>query len=321
MPYTRHPLPSFVDLSKVGELWQERAGLIAEHASTWRAEHAPVPVEDDPLRIACFGIDCQVGFVHPGAALEVPGATDDMVRAVRFLYQHIDRIIHLSFSLDTHFPQQIFHPSFWRDRTGAPPAPFTIITLEAIEAGQWQPAHAPEKAQEYVRQLEANGKYQLMIWPYHCLLGGLSHALVPLVMEAALYHSFVRQTPFHIETKGTHPLTENYSVLEPEVKEIDGEQVGHFREDLFHKLLSYDRIYVWGEASSHCVKATLSSLATRILQTNPQDIGKIYILKDCMSPVPAAPGGPDFPAIAETFLAECEAQGMHLVNSTDPILP
>ena len=39
-------------------------------------------------------------------------------------------------------------------------------------------------------------------------------------MEASMFHSLARSSQAHFETKGTHSMTENYSVLSPEVRDI-----------------------------------------------------------------------------------------------------
>ncbi|WP_164920710.1 hypothetical protein [Thermosynechococcus vestitus] len=69
----------------------------------------------------------------------------------------------------------------------------------------------------YVAQLAAQGKFPLSIWPYHSMLGGISHALVSAVEEACFFHTVTRQQQTRMELKGSHPLTANYSVLRPEV--------------------------------------------------------------------------------------------------------
>jgi hypothetical protein len=48
-----------------------------------------------------------------------------------------------------------------------------------------------------------------------------------------------------------------------------------------------------------------------------QHLRKFYLLRDCMSPVPALPGGPDFPKIAEAFLHDMKSQGMTITTSTE----
>ncbi len=311
-------LPSYFDPDQTGQLWLERAATVAAAVRTHQQTAPVAPAADDGLRIAVLGIDCQTGFITPGASLQVPGAVADMNRALHFIYTHAGRLTRLFFSLDTHSAFQIFHPAFWQDASGQPPAPFTLISAAEVRAGRWQAPSAPARALAYCEALERTGRRQLVIWPYHTLLGGLSHALVPAVQEAALYHALLRHSPTRYILKGEHPWTENYSALEPEVKTVGDTPVGDFDAALYAELLGYDRIYIFGEASSHCVPETVASLVRRMQATAPEAIGRLYLLVDCMSPVPRLPGGPDFPALAEAALREFAAQGVHLVTSTNP---
>ncbi len=173
-------------------------------------------------------------------------------------------------------------------------------------------------------KLEASGRYVLTIWPFHVLLGGLSNALVPALMEASVFHAVARGAQPHFEVKGEHPGTENYSVLSPEVTEIGGVSVGGFNQALFDKLIAYDRVYVFGQASSHCVLSTLRDLLEHIRAIDPGLAGKIWILEDAMSPVPAPPLEPvpaalDFPRVAAEALEGFRAAGMRVVKTTDPV--
>src|SRR5262249_36071260 len=127
------------------------------------------------------------------------------------------------------------------------------------------------------------------------------------------------------ETKGTHAMTENYSVLSPEVLELNGKPVGAFNAPFFKMLMEYDRVYVFGQAKSHCVLSTLRDIQEHVQKTDPQLADKVYILEDAMSPVPPPPIDPlpaalDFPRIADEAMAEFKRAGMHLVKTTDPIL-
>jgi nicotinamidase-related amidase len=312
--------PRFYDERKVNEVWIERAALIAEEA----AQANMTPASHDKMRIAAFGIDCQVGFCTPGASLFVPGAVEDTKRTLDWLYRHMDKITGLHFSLDTHRVFQIFHPAFWVDEKGNHPAPFTPIFHEEVRAGRWTPIAHPKECLEYTKKLEASGKYVLTIWPMHTLLGGVSHALVPALMEASIFHALARKAQTHFETKGTHAMTENYSVLSPEVKELGAQAVGSFNAPFFKLLMDYDRVYVFGQAKSHCVLSTLRDMQEHIAKTDPSLVDKVYVLEDCMSPVPAPPMNPlppslDFPRIADDAIAEFKRAGMHIVRSTDPL--
>jgi len=318
------PLPSFYDSAKVRDIYVERALLVAEAADDYKRKTKIAPSAQDKLRIAAFGIDCQVGFCTPGASLFVPGAVEDTSRTIEWLYRNLDRITQVAFSLDTHRVFQIFHPAWWVDDAGKHPAPFTSISLADVREGKWKPVAHPAECLEYVKRLEAAGKYTLTVWPYHALLGGVSHALVPALMEAAMFHALVRSSQTHFETKGTHAMTENYSVLSPEVRELGGKSVGTFNAAFFKMLMEFDRVYVFGQAKSHCVLSTLKDMREHIAGTDPALMAKIYILEDATSPVPPPPIDPlppvlDFPRIADHAFAELKAAGMNIVKTTDPI--
>ncbi|MBI4814669.1 MAG: nicotinamidase [Deltaproteobacteria bacterium] len=318
-------LPSFYDPQDVAAIHLERAGLVAEEALRYRDRHGIKPAGQDRLKIAAFGIDCQIGFCVPGASLFVPGAVEDTRRTVEWLYRNLDRITGLHFSLDTHRVFQIFHPAWWADRQGHTPQPFTPITYDQVKRGDWTPIAHPKECLEYTRKLEESGRYTLTVWPFHTLLGGVSHALVPSLMEAAIFHSIARLRQTHFETKGTHAMTENYSVLSPEVTDIGGQSVGGFNAPFFKMLMEYDRIYVFGQAKSHCVLSTLNDIRSHIEKTDRNLAHKVYILEDATSPVPAPPINPlppslDFPAIAEKAFEELKRVGMQIVKTTDPII-
>jgi nicotinamidase-related amidase len=134
----------------------------------------------------------------------------------------------------------------------------------------------------------------------------------------------VRDTDPHFELKGRSPVTENYSALSPEVRRLQGRTVGVFNGRLFDLLLSHDRVYVFGQAKSHCVLFTLRDLLEECRARDRRLLERIYILEDAMSPVPAPPLDPlpaalDFPRVADAGVAEMASAGMHLVRTSDPV--
>jgi nicotinamidase-related amidase len=319
------PIPEFYEPAQVAEVYLERAALVADAAAAYQQRYRVPPATQDTYKIAAFGIDCQVGFCTPEASLFVPGAVEDMQRTLSWLYRNLDKLTGLLFSLDTHRVFQIFHPAWWRDRHGQHPAPFTPITSAEVRNGTWTPVAHRQECLEYCQKLEGSGKYVLTIWPYHVLLGGMSHTLVPALMEATIFHSLVRQQQTHFEIKGMHTLSENYSVLSPEVQELGGQTIGGFNEALFSMLMAYDRVYVFGQAKSHCVRSTLYDIRDHLQTTAAGLADKIWILEDAMSPVPPPPIEPlppalDFPRVAEQAMAELRQAGMHVVKTTDPIM-
>ncbi len=319
------PLPAFYESKQVSQLYLERAGLVTDAGEAFAKQHGIRPAGQDKFRVAAFGIDVQVGFCTPGASLFVPGAVEDTQRTVEWLYRNLPSISGLFFSMDTHRVFQIFHPAWWVDKDGKHPAPLTPVFHEDVRAGRWTPVVHPKESLEYVKKLEATGKYVLTVWPYHTLLGGLSHALVPAMMEAALFHAAARKVQTHFETKGTHALTENYSVLAPEVTELSGHVVGSFNAPFFKMLMEYDRVYVFGQAKSHCVLSTLNDILAHIQKTDPGLADKVWILEDAMSPVPAPPLNPlpdhlNFPKLADEAIEAWRKAGMHVVRTTDAVV-
>ena len=81
-------------------------------------------------------------------------------------------------------------------------------------------------------------------------------------------------------------------------------------------LAQADMIAVAGEALSHCVMSTVNQIADNI---GEEHLRKFYILTDASSPVPKVGDGPDFPAIAASWLKDMEARGMNL-TTTDAFL-
>lgn len=306
-------IPATYDPKKVGELFLEDPARIAASAPE-------LPRADsDKLRIAAFGIDCQVSFCHPGGSLFVPGAVEDSRRAVEWIYHHAAKITTVVFSLDTHRLHQVFHAASWKGLDGRPPAPFTVIDARNVKEGRWIPLYAPAAAAiEYCERLEAGGRYVLTIWPYHVLQGGIGNALLPSIHEAALWHGFARGTDPLFEVKGLHPMTENFSVLSPEVRELQGRALGEFNTRLFDLLMGHDRVYVFGQAKSHCVLSTLRDLEQECRRRDPSLLRRIFILEDAMSPVPAVPGL-DFPALADAGIRDLARAGMNVVRTLDEL--
>ena len=103
-------------------------------------------------------------------------------------------------SLDTHRVQQIFHAVWLVDTERNHPEPYTLISAEDVDSGRWRvnPAvcaslgldrdYTERQLAHYTRTLAEGGKYQLTIWPYHALLGGIGHALVSAIEEAFFFH-------------------------------------------------------------------------------------------------------------------------------------
>lgn len=320
------PFPAYFDEGDARRLYLERVGEVHRAAELHRTRHGVKPARDDRFRIAAFGIDVQVCFAHPEGSLFVPGAVEDTQRTVAWLYRNLGNLSSLHLSLDTHEAFQVFHPAWWRDVEGRPPQPFTVIRAADVESGRWRAVREPEASLQYVRELERRGRYVLTIWPFHALEGGIGRALMPTLREAALFHELVRETPTRFISKGEEPLTEMFSVLSPEVDRLGERRLGGFDTALFEALLAHDRVYVFGQARSHCVRSTLEDLLAAIQARDPALARKVWLLEDAMSDVPPPPLTPlpaelDWPAQARAAMERFEAAGMRRVRCADPVVP
>ena len=206
--------PDFYDPQKVGTFFIPDA-----NAAISAGNHSSVsPAADDTDKIALLLIDAQVDFIHVDGALSVPGAVEDTRRTIEWIFDHTGRITKIFASLDSHLPNQIFSPSWWMDSNGRHPEPFTVISHDDVQSGNWKALYQPEWSLEYTERLEENAKKQLMIWPYHTLIGTPGHNITPALYEAIIYHGAARQSQVEFITKGTVPKIEHYSIFEPEVK-------------------------------------------------------------------------------------------------------
>lgn len=332
------PVPDFFKESrkKADRTWRIPYQERAQQAEEWAKQHGIVPAATDRFRICLMAIDCQNTFCLPDFELFVAGrsgngAVEDNIRLCEFIYRNLGVITEIDPTLDTHTAMQIFHSVFLVNDDGKHPAPMTSISLADVEKGVWKvnPAVAhsvggnymalQKHLLHYARTLSDGGKYLLMIWPYHAMLGGIGHALVATVEEACFFHAFARHSQTGFEIKGGNPLTENYSVLRPEVLEgIDGQPIAQKNARFIKKLLNFDAVVIAGQAKSHCVAWTIDDLLTEIKAQDETLARKVYLLGDCTSPV-VVPNIVDFTDQADAAFQKFTDAGMHVVRSTDPI--
>lgn len=336
---TQLPIPSHFQLEKVGEVWRVPYQDRAVEAIAWAKQHNIQPAAKDKVRVCLLAIDVQNTFCIPDFELFVRGrsgvgAVEDNQRLCQFIYRNLDVITMITPTLDTHTATQIFHPIFWINATAEHPAPTTMITLDDVQRGKWQvnPAIAYSLGYEddtllqnyalhYVQRLSQDGKYPLTVWAYHSMLGGIGHALVSAVEEALFFHAIARDSQTLFELKGNNPLTENYSVLRPEVLQgPDGKAIAQKNTSLIQKLLEFDAVIVAGQAKSHCVAWTVDDLLTEIQAQDPSLAQKIYLLEDCTSPV-VVPNIVDFTRQADNAFQRFADAGMHLIKSTSSLDP
>jgi nicotinamidase/pyrazinamidase len=303
--------PEFYDPQRVGQLYLPR---VVEAVEAGRQTGVSASMSDDQ-RVILLLVDTQVDFVHTDGALSVPGAVDDTRRTIEWLLANLDKVSTIAASLDSHVPIQIFSPTWWVDAEGNHPSPFTPITSADVKSKRWQPLYETGWSIQYVEKLEKTAKKELMIWPYHCLIGTPGHNLTPALYEAIAYHSAARHAQPEFLSKGSIPKTEHYSIMEPEVKVPEHPQ-GELNTAFLHMLASHDLIYIAGQAKSHCVLETVASIV-RYFGNQPDITNRVRVLMDCTSSV--AHPEIDFDALADETFARFEKEGLRLVQSTDPI--
>jgi nicotinamidase-related amidase len=327
------PVPDFHRPERVGEVWRVPYEERARDARLWAAEQGIRPAVEDTVRICLLAVDVQNTFCIPGFELFVggrsgTGAVDDNRRLCEFVYRNLGAITQIVPSLDTHRPLQIFHAVWLVDADGNHPGPYTLVSAEDVESNRWRVNpdvceslgldrdYAERQLVHYTRALAEGGKYQLTIWPYHALLGGIGHALVSAVEEAFFFHGMARATQPSFQVKGEQTLTEHYSILGPEVTfGPDGEELGRRNDALIAELLRYDAVVVAGQAKSHCVAWTIDDL----LADESQGLAeRVYLLEDCTSPV-VVPGAVDYTDEADAAFERFAVAGMHVVRSTTPL--
>lgn len=253
---------------------------------------------------------------HTGArltpALPVPGAHADMQRIAALIRRGVDGLSGINITLDAHHRYDIAHPTFWMTAQGAEVTPFTAISAAAVRAGDFQPRqkNVLPRVLAYLDALEKEGRYQLMIWPVHCEIGSWGQNVHADVRAA--YNAWEEKNLGVVNkiNKGSNPWTEHYSAVKAEVPDADDPDT-QLNQDLIDNLSKADKIYITGEAGSHCVKATTEHLVENFASA---DLHKLVLVTDCMSAVTG------FDAQFSDFLRDMAAKGVQLAKLSD-VLP
>jgi nicotinamidase-related amidase len=332
------PLPPHYSVDqdkKAGELYAiPYQGLVTE-ARGWRQQHAIKLAANDRLKVALLVVDGQNTFCIPSGELFVggrsgDGAVQDSIRLAEFVYRNLGVITSIFPTMDTHLAMQIFHEMWIVDQNGDHPQPGSIISNDDVQKGVWQVskevafsmrtswAELQRQFKDYSQKLSSGGKYPLLVWPYHAMLGGPNHALVAILEEAFFFHNIARASQTSFQIKGGNPLTENYSIFRPEVLTGPGDvPIAQKNTKFLEILLEYDVVIIAGQAKSHCVAWTIDDLLTELGTRDPQLVSKVYLLEDCTSSVVIPVF--DFTDMGNDAFRRFEAAGMHVVKSTDPI--
>ena len=261
-------------------------------------------------------IDPQNDFCAPTGSLFVTGAVEDMTRLGAFIDRVGDRLSDIHVTMDSHRRTDIAHPLWWKDRTGKHPGPFTMITSKDVTDGNWVPTipSQHQRSLDYVRALEKGGKFVLIVWPEHCLIGTPGHKICAPIASALTTYEGKPGRMVNYVTKGSNPFTEHYSVFRAEVPDPSDPST-QLNAELVQTLQTADIIYVGGEAKSHCVNSSIRDLADAF--GDDSYLTKMVLLLDCMSNVANPPGTTMFSDAGEGFVRDMVKRGMKTAISTD----
>jgi nicotinamidase-related amidase len=197
----------------------------------------------------------------------------------------------------------------WRQADGGPVAPFTRIRAADVRSGKYVPRdpQALARVLSYLDAPEAGGRYALMVWPVHCEIGTWGHNVVDKVRAAYNRWEIATLRPVRKVFKGMTAWTENYGALQAEVPDPRDPDT-QLNSELIRQLGAAERIVVAGEASSHCVRATVEHLAEHLPAGH---IDKLVLFSDCMGPVPG------FEEEADTFLSAMRMRGATVCTSRE----
>jgi len=244
-------------------------------------------------------------------ALPVAGAHADMLRTAQFISSAGSWVDEITVTLDSHHQVDIAHPTFWQHADGADVMPFTPITAAQVRAGTLLPRNAADLSRTlaYLDDLEARGRYTLMVWPVHCEMGSWGHDVHADVRDAYNRWERARLRNVRKVSKGENPWTEHYSAIQAEVPD-SGDEHTQLNTALLAALDRAELLFIAGEASSHCVRATTEHIVAHLPGGRPE---RLVLLTDCMSPVAG------FEAQHQAFLDEMRAKGVRLATSTEAL--
>lgn len=254
-------------------------------------------------------IDPQNDFCSPRGSLFVPGADEDNARLANWILENKEDINQIIVTLDSHYTIDISHPNFWKDEQGKSLEPFTIVTLKDIVEGKYKPAYSMFNeglVTLYLEKLEEEGEYKHCIWPEHCITGTWGAAIDTVISGCLREWAISSEEARFVRyiTKGSHPMTEHFGAFRAQVAIANANET-HINMSLIEQLDTFDKIYLAGQAKSHCVANTLK----QIMDLAPNVAKKFVILQDTMSPVPG------FENLADSIFDRAKEMGIEFINT------
>jgi len=274
-------------------------------------------------------------WYEPKGSLAVPGSHVNAQRIADAIYENKSTIGSIVVSLDAHHINHIANPSFWERgdnqtlymysnpeqrkklkayRIGDPPDPFTTITHSDVKSDVWRARdrNMREWAAYYTTKLEEQTKSGHTVWPEHCIVGTPGQAVVKVIMDALT--AWTKHKPGRTITwvlKGQNNKTEMYSALKAEVP-VPEDASTELNTGLMDFLAKHKKVFVCGQAMSHCVNLTYRDLAAHY-SAEMRLLEKLVLLQDCTSPVTG------FKKQADDLLADIANPGSELGGSSSTV--
>lgn len=260
-------------------------------------------------RIDAVFIDFQRDFLDDGA-LPVKGGRQAAQNAAKLLNRLGKKVSKVYASLDSHQNLHVFTPSWWLNKNNQHPNPYTTITYQEVVDGVYRTSlrGLQKQTENYLKELESQGRYTLMVWPFHCKLNTQGWLL-----EEKLAQEFDKWEQDNLRrinyvAKGNNPMTEFYSAFEAEVPQADDPST-QLNTQLITSLEEADILLFSGLAKSHCLKASMESVFNNF--SNGEYLKKCVLLEDCTEPVQG------FEQQGDDFVKEMVAKGLQVSTSTD----
>jgi len=248
-------------------------------------------------------IDPQYDFCDQEGSLYVTGAAADCGRIELLIANNMANINDILVTMDAHPDFHIGHPIWFKNSRGEHPNPFSQIRLDGTafidqNDTEWQVTceHTHDYTVNYLKIVKEH-----TVWPYHCVDGTIGSSLS--INDGLQVWAKTQMAVPVLLRKGQSPFTECYSAI----KDVTG-RLTDISETILTSISKADKTIVCGEASSHCVAATVRD----ILRTSPEFAKKLIILSNCMSHVTG------FRAVAENFFNQMREANVQ-VSTTDEI--
>jgi len=184
-----------------------------------------------------------------------------------------------------------------------------VIAAADVRAGRYQPRlkQAQGRVLSYLDALETAGRYAHMVWPVHCEIGTWGHNIHHDLRLACNRWEEQQLAVAAKVSKGENPWTEHYSAIKAEVPDPEDAST-QLNSGLIAQLQKADRVFIAGEAGSHCVKATTEHIVENFA---PENLRKLVLIEDCISAVTG------FEAQYATFLSAMRSRGVGIACAAD----